>query len=123
LADVNGVSIIRKFFLSQGVSIYGIVDERTKAVVYQGDAYTGRFMLFAILFDVFLRGLKLNIPFIDSNWDLMFIVIIGGFISTAYQIKNKVIFNRPLSKSFYFVILLMGFSALAAFILTYLFSK
>jgi hypothetical protein len=108
---------------NKDVSIYGIVDERTKAVVYQGDAYTGRFMLFAILFDVFLRGLKLNIPFIDSNWDLMFIVIIGGFISTAYQIKNKVIFNRPLSKSFYFIILLMGFSALAAFILTYLFSK
>jgi hypothetical protein len=108
---------------NKDVSIYGIVDERTKAVVYQGDAYTGRFMLFAILFDVVLRGLKLNIPFIASNWDLMFIVIIGGFISTAYQIKNKVIFNRPLSKSFYFVTLLMGFSALAAFILTYIFSK
>jgi hypothetical protein len=108
---------------NKDVSIYGIVDERTKAVVYQGDAYTGRFMLFAILFDVVLRGLKLNILFIDSNWDLMFIVIIGGFISTAYQIKNKVIFNRPLSKSFYFIILLMAFSALAAFILTYLFSK
>ncbi len=108
---------------NEEVSIYGIVDERTKAVVYQGDAYTGRFMLFAILFDVVLRGLKLNISFIDSNWDLMLIVIIGGFISTAYQIKNKVIFNRPLSKSFYFVIILMGFSALAAFILAYLFSK
>lgn len=105
------------------VSIYGIVDERTKAVVYQGDAYTGRFMLFAVLIDVVLRGLKLNISFIDSNWDLMLIVIMGGIISTAYQIKNKVIFNRPFSKSFYFVILLMGFSALAAFILAYLFSK
>lgn len=108
---------------NKDVSIYGIVDERTKAVVYQGDAYTGRFVLFAILIDVVLRGLKPNIPFIDANWDLMLIVIIGGFISTAYQIKNKVIFNRPLSKSLYFVILLIGFSALIAFILAYVFFK
>lgn len=105
---------------NKDVSIYGIVDERTKAVVYQGDAYTGRFMLFAVLIDVVLRGLKPNIPFIDSNWDLLLIVIIGGFISTAYQIKNKVIFNRPLSKSFNFVILLIGFSALIGFIVAYL---
>lgn len=105
------------------VSIYGIVDERTKAIVYQGDAYTGRFMLFAVLIDVVLRGFNLNIPFIDSNWDLMLIVIMGSFISTAYQIKNKVIFNRPLSKSLHFVTLLIGFSALIAFIAAYLFSK
>lgn len=105
------------------VPLYGIVDERTKAIAYQGDAYTGRFMLFAVLIAVFLRGLKLNISFIDSNWDLMFIVIIGGIISTAYQIKNKVIFNRPLSKSFLFVVLLIGFSALIAFIYTFIISK
>ena len=37
-------------------ALYGVVDERTKSVVYQGDAYTGRFMLFAVLIDVFLRG-------------------------------------------------------------------
>jgi hypothetical protein len=108
---------------NKDISIYGIVDERTKSVVYQGDAYTGRFMLFAVLIDVVLRGLKPNIPFIHSNWDLMLIVIIGGIISTVYQIKYRVIFNRPLSKSFYFVILLISFSALIAFIIAYLFSK
>ena len=104
------------------VSIYGIVDERTKAIVNQGDAYTGRFMVFALFIDIGIRGLKLNVPFINSNWDLMLIVIVGGFISTAYQIKSKVIFNRPLSKSFKFLILLIGLSAVFAFILTY-FSK
>ncbi|MBN7773557.1 hypothetical protein [Clostridium aminobutyricum] len=102
-------------------SLYGIVDERTKAVVYQGDAYTGRFMLFAILFDVFIRGLELNISFIDSNWDLMLIVLIGGFISTAYQIKSKVIFNRPFSRSFLFLIAIIGISTLIAFIINFFF--
>lgn len=100
------------------IPMYGIVDERTKAVVYQGDAYTGRFMLFAVLIAVFIRGLNLNIAFIDSNWDLMLIVIIGSFISTAYQIKNKVIFN-PKSKSFLFLMVLISLSALIAFIITY----
>lgn len=101
------------------VSIYGIVDERTKAIVNQGDAYTGRFMLFALLVDVVIRGLKFDVPFINSNWDLMLIVIVGGFISTAFQIKGKVIFNRPFSKSFKFIILLMGLSAVLASMLTY----
>ena len=108
---------------NKDVPLYGIVDERTKAIAYQGDAYTGRFMLFAVLMSIFLRGLKLNIPFIDSNWDLMLIVVIGGVISTAYQIKNKIIVNRPLSKSVLFVALLIGFSALVAFIITIISSK
>lgn len=101
---------------SNDVSIYGIVDERTKTVVYQGDAYTGRFMLFAILIDICLRGLRLNISFIDSNWDLMLIVLLGGFISTAYQIKNKVIYNRPSSRSLKFIFILISISALISFI-------
>ena len=108
---------------NKDVPLYGIVDERTKAIAYQGEAYTGRFMLFAVLIAIFLRGLKLNIPFIESNWDLMLIVIIGGVISTAYQLKNKVILNRPHSKSFLFVALLIGVSAVVAFIITFVSSK
>ena len=104
------------------IPMYGIVDERTKAVVYQGDAYTGRFMLFAVLIAVFIRGLNLNIPFIDSNWDLMLIVIIGSFISTAYQIKNKVIFNSK-SKSFLFLMVFISLTALITFIITYLIER
>ncbi|MDD2587135.1 MAG: hypothetical protein PHT79_09030 [Syntrophomonadaceae bacterium] len=105
------------------IPIYGIVDERTKTVVYQGDAYTGRFMLFAVLLDVFIRGLNPNNPFITSNWDLILIVIIGGLISTAYQIKNKVIFNRPISRSVIFIALVLGFSAIIAFTVTCFFLK
>jgi len=101
------------------VSIYGIVDERTRAIVNQGDAYTARFVVFALFIDIGIRGLKLDVPFINSNWDLMLIVIVGSFISTAYQLKSKVIFNRPFSKSFKFLILLIGLSAVFAFVLTY----
>ncbi|NMC56586.1 MAG: hypothetical protein GYA50_05135 [Eubacteriaceae bacterium] len=54
---------------------YGKVDERTKAVVYKADSYTARFMMFAVLIDVFARGLNIDISFFNSNWDLMLIVI------------------------------------------------
>lgn len=104
------------FKKSKNTSIYGIIDERTKNVVYQGDAYACRFIMFAILFDVFLRGLHLNNPLIESNFDLMLIVIIGGLISTAYQIKNKVISSHSATRSFIVIAL---FSALAAFLITF----
>ena len=108
---------------SKNIPIYGMIDERTKAIVYQGDAYTARFMLFAVLLDVIIRGLKLNDPLTTSNWDLMLIVIIGGLISTAYQIKSKVIFNRPFSRSFLFIILFMGLCAIIAFLAVFFFTK
>jgi hypothetical protein len=108
---------------SKTVPIYGLIDERTKAIVYQGDAYTARFMLFAVLIDVVIRGLNLNDPITTSNWDLILIVIIGGLISTAYQIKNKVIFNRPFSRSLLFILLLMGLSAIIAFLAAFFFTK
>lgn len=98
---------------------YGVVDERTKTVVYQGDAYAGRFMLFAVLLDVFVRGLELDNSFINSNWDLMLIVITGGVISAAYQIKSKVMLNRPLSRSFLFLIAIISLSAIIAVILNF----
>ncbi|HZK70828.1 MAG TPA: hypothetical protein VFD03_04805 [Clostridia bacterium] len=103
--------------MNKDVPLYGVVDERTKNVVNQGDAYTGRFMLFAVLIDVIIRGFMNNTPFIEENWDLMAIVIIGGFISTAYQIRCKVLFNRPFTPSFIFIIALMVGCAAIAFIL------
>ena len=102
--------------MNKDVPLYGVVDERTKNVVNQGDAYTGRFMLFAVLIDVIIRGFMNNTPFIEENWDLMTIVIIGGFISTAYQIKSKVMFNRPFAPSFIFILSLMVGCAAIAFI-------
>lgn len=99
---------------NEGTPIYGIVDERTKAIVYRGDAYTGRFMLFAILIDAFIRGLHLNSSFISSNWDLILIVIIGGLISTIYQIKNKVLSYGSSARAFIAIAL---FTALIAFLI------
>ncbi|MEL7570350.1 MAG: hypothetical protein AAGU14_07275 [Eubacteriaceae bacterium] len=101
--------------------IYGKIDERTKAVVYKADSYTARFMMFAVLIDVFVRGLNIDISFFNSNWDLMLIVITGGIISTAYQIKNKVVFNAPHKKSFIFLIVLFIISAIIAIITNILF--
>ena len=100
--------------------LYGVVDERTKAVAYQGDAYTGRFMLFAVLIDVVLRSLFTESTFFTSNWDLMLIVIVGGLISTAFQVKSKILFNRPFTKSFLFIFALMSISAALALVAVYL---
>jgi hypothetical protein len=108
---------------SKNIPIYSMIDERTKAIVYRGDAYTGRFMLFAVLLDVIIREFRLSDPITTSNWDLMLIVIIGGLISTAYQIKSKVVFNRPFYRSFLFIILLMGLSAIIAYFAAFFFTK
>jgi len=104
------------------ISLYGVVDERTKAVVYQGDAYTARFMLFAVLFDVVIRGLGLNDPITTSNWDLMLIVFIGSLVSMVYQIKNKVLFNRPCSKGILYIVLIMVLAAVVAFLTFFFFT-
>jgi hypothetical protein len=91
--------------------IYGIVDERTKSIAYRGDAYTGRFMIFAIFIDVYIRGLHLNNAFISSNWDLLLIVIVGGLISTIYQTKNKIISYSSFARSFIIIALFTAFIA------------
>lgn len=101
----------------QWTALYGQIDERTKAVAYQGDAYTGRFLLFAILIDVVIRGLKLIEPITASNFDLLIIVIVGGLISTVFQIKRRVIFNAPNSRNIMYVLAIMSVSAVVAFLL------
>lgn len=98
------------------VPLYGQVDERTIQIVNQSDAYMGRFAVFAILIDVMVRGLPHNLAFINNNWDLMGIVIIGGLISTAYQIKYKVFLNDNRLKSFTFIGGMMALCAILAFI-------
>lgn len=100
--------------------LYGVIDERTKAVAYQGDAYTGRFMLFAVLIDIVLRSFNFESAFFASNWDLMLIVIVGGMISTAFQVKSKILFNRPFTKSFLYIFGLMSLSAIVAVVAMFL---
>lgn len=99
--------------------LYGMVDERTKEVANQGDAYTARFMLFAVLADVALRGFGLFENITESNWDLMGIVMVGSLISTVYQMRQKTIFNRPRASSFLYIVMIMGLGALVAFLISY----
>lgn len=101
------------------VPIYGVIDERTKLVAFQGDAYSARFMMFALLIDVIIRGLAPSNPVTSANWDLLLIVIVGGFISTIYQIKNKIMLCRPISKSLLAIGALMAISAIIAVIASY----
>jgi|GEM_PF-2131320 len=105
----------------KNIPIYGLVDERTEAVVYQGDAYTGRFMIFAVLIDVVIRGFSLIEPLTRSNWDLMLIVLVGSMISSVYQMKNKVVDNRPINYAY--VILFVLLCAVIAFIAVVLCSR
>lgn len=103
--------------------LYGRVDERTQQIVYHGDAYMGRFVVFAILIAVMVRGLPHNLTFVNNNWDLMSIVIIGSFISTFYQIRHKVLFNDNRLKSIGFIAGIIGVSAILSIIVISQFLK
>jgi hypothetical protein len=103
----------------KSVFLYGTIDERTKSIAYQGDAYTGRFLLIAILLDVVYRGFWYS----DASWDLLLIVIIGGGISAFYQIKNKILFNDPVSrKGLFLYILITLISAVVTFLIIIMFT-
>ncbi len=106
---------------SKETPLYGVVDERTKSIVYQGDAYAGRFIMYAVLLDVFLRGLFQGSPFFAANWDLLLIVIVGSLVSTSYQIKNKVMLNRPVSRILIYLITIVAVSAAIAAALIFIF--
>lgn len=103
--------------------LYGRVDERTQQIVNQGDAYMGRFAVYAILIAVMVRGLPHNLAFVNENWDLMGIAIIGSFISMVYQTKHRVIFNENRIKSMGFIAAIIGFSAILAVIIVSQFLK
>lgn len=94
---------------------YGTIDERTKAVAYQGDAYACRFLMFAVLFDAIYR----SISQVNTTWDLLIIVMIAGGISLFYQIKHKIIFNGSnLKQGLFFVLVTAGIGAIIAMITT-----
>ena len=68
------------------ILFFGAIDERTKIVVATGDSWACRFLMFALLLNVVCRGLI----FKQASWDLFALVIIGGFISQAYQYRHHV---------------------------------
>jgi hypothetical protein len=81
-------------------------DERTTFVENASFGLAYKFVGFALLLDVAYRSFTKG----DAAWDLLAIVIISGFLSTAYQIRNRIV-NRSWAKTF--VIAIMAASLIA----------
>ena len=63
-------------------------DKDERAISVEKSSYTFAFKIisFAILLDVMYRALVLN----QASWDLLGIVILGGFAATLYQTRYKI---------------------------------
>ncbi len=72
---------------SKSIPVYGNIDERTKAIAYKGDAFAGRFLMFAVMLYCFYDFFCYN----KVPWELLALLFIAATISTIYQIKNKII--------------------------------
>ena len=84
-------------------------DERTTVVENASYKLAYKFIGFALLIDIAYRAFAKG----QSSWDLLAIVIISGFLTAAYQIRNKIV-NRGWANTF---ILTITVACLAAFIL------
>jgi hypothetical protein len=62
-------------------------DERTVAV--ENASYRWAYMLltYALLLDVMYRGLARH----EAAWDLLALVIVGGFVCAVYQARQKIL--------------------------------
>ncbi len=60
-------------------------DERTVSVENAGYRWAYTFLSFALLIDVVYRGLFRH----EAAWDLLALVIVGGFVCTIYQARQK----------------------------------
>lgn len=63
-----------------------IIDERTESISYRGDAYAGRFLMFAVLLYAALRGFLYHES--ASGW--FAIAMAAAAISTLYKMKKKI---------------------------------
>jgi hypothetical protein len=70
-------------------------DERTTVVENASFSLAYKFVGFALLLDVAYRSFAKG----DAAWDLLAIVIISGFLTTAYQIRNRIV-NKGWAKTF-----------------------
>lgn len=86
-------------------------DERTAFIENASFSYGYKFLAFALLFDIMYRSLKFN----ESPWDLFAVIIISGFVVTAYQYKQKIL-GKSWSKAVALTIVIAGISA-ALFVL------
>ena len=79
-------------------------DERTVFVENKSHSLGYIFMSFALLFDILYRSMKLG----QSSFDLLAIIVLGGIITTIYQVTNKIL-NRAWAKSILLAIFLSAF--------------
>lgn len=82
-------------------------DERTTFVENASYGLAIKFISFALLFDVAYRAYAKG----DASWDLLAILIISGFLTTAFQIRNKIV-NRGWANTF---VLTVTVASLVAF--------
>jgi hypothetical protein len=81
-------------------------DERTTIVETASYALAYKFIGFALLFDVAYRAYAKG----ESSWDLLAIIIISGLLTTAYQLRNKIL-NKGWVNTFILTIALAGLVA------------
>jgi hypothetical protein len=62
-------------------------DERTVAVENASYRWAYTLLTYALLVDVMVRSLARN----EAAWDLMALVIVGGFVCAAYQARHKIL--------------------------------
>ncbi len=60
-------------------------DERTLAVENASYRWAYIFLAYALLIDVMYRGIVHD----EAAWDLLAFVIVGGFVCTIYQARQK----------------------------------
>lgn len=65
-------------------------DERTLAVENSGYGWAYGLLTYALLIDVLYRSVVRQ----EAAWDLMALVIGGGFFCTIYQARHKVLVRR-----------------------------
>jgi len=81
-------------------------DERTTIVENASFSLAYKFVGFALLIDVAYRAYTKG----DGAWDLLAILIISGFLTTAYQIRNKIV-NKGWASTFVLAIMVAGLIA------------
>ena len=65
-------------------------DERTTAVENASYRWAYLVLSFGLLLDVAYRGLVRQ----EAGWDLLALVIVGGFVATIYQSRHSILSRR-----------------------------
>lgn len=70
-------------------------DERTVTVENASYRWTYFLLTYALLLDVMYRSWVRG----EAAWDLMALVVVAGFVGTAYQARQKVLAHRWVMKA------------------------